>query len=175
MRISDWSSDVCSSDLVARAMRHDRAERYASAGALADDLQRFLDGRPLAAVPASHRYVWGKFMRRHRVGLAAASVALVALLGGLAMSLYGLQQARAQRMIAEQRSADLEKVAAFQQSMLEGIDIEAMGMGMAEGLRGQAAKATPDAADAVEEALAPASTADKSGRAAGRGGVGPSV
>src|SRR3546814_19497600 len=31
---------------------------------------------------------------------------------------------------------------------------------MAEGLRGQAAKATPDAADAVEEALAHASTAD---------------
>src|SRR3546814_13825563 len=79
-------------------------------------------------------------MRRHRVGLAAASVALVALLGGLAMSLYGLQQARAQRVIAEQRSAELEKVAAFQQSMLEGIDIEAMGSGMAEGLREQAAK-----------------------------------
>src|SRR3546814_19680999 len=101
---------------------------------MADDLHRFLDGRPLAAVPASHRYVWGKFMRRHRVGLAAASVALVALLGGLAMSLYGLQQARAQRMIAEQRSAELEKVAAFQQSMLECIDLEAMGMGMAEEL-----------------------------------------
>src|SRR3546814_20395429 len=89
---------------------------------MADDLHRFLDGRPLAAVPASHRYVWGKFMRRHRVGLAAASVALVALLGGLAMSPYGLQPARAQRLIAEQRSAELEKVAAFQQSMREGID-----------------------------------------------------
>src|SRR5690606_27112012 len=146
--------------VVARAMRHDRAERYASAGALADDLQRFLDGRPLAAVPASRRYVWGKFVRRHRVGLAAASVALVALLGGLAMSLYGLQQARAQRMIAEQRSAELEKVAAFQQSMLEDIDIEAMGIGMAEGLRGQAAKGTPEAKDAVEETLSHASTAD---------------
>src|SRR3546814_13729405 len=114
MRISDWSSDVCSSDL----------------------------------------------MRRHRVGLAAASVALVALLGGLAMSLYGLQQARAQRMIAEQRSAELEKVAAFQQSMLEGIDIEAMGMGMAEGLRGQAANGTPAAKDAVAETLSHASPAD---------------
>src|SRR3546814_8683577 len=97
MRISDWSSDVCSSDL--------------------------------------------------------ASVALVALLGGLAMSLYGLQQARAQRVIAEQRSAELEKVAAFQQSMLEGIDIGAMGIGMAEGLREQAAKGTPAAKDAVEETL----------------------
>src|SRR3546814_10188014 len=99
-------------------------------------------------------------MRRHRVGLAAASVALVALLGGLAMSLYGLQQARAQRMIAEQRSAELEKVAASQQSMLEGIDIQAMGMGMAKGLRGQAANGTPAAKDAVEETLSHASTPD---------------
>ncbi|MDN5782845.1 MAG: serine/threonine protein kinase, partial [Luteimonas sp.] len=131
--------------VVARAMRHDRSERYASAGALADDLQRFLDGRPLAAVPPSRGYVWGKFVRRHRLGLVAASVAQLALRGGLGMSLDGLQQARAQRHIAEQRSAELEKVAAFQQSMLEGIDIEAMGIGMAEGLRGQAAKATPAA------------------------------
>jgi non-specific serine/threonine protein kinase/serine/threonine-protein kinase len=83
--------------VVAKAMRHDRNERYPSAGALADDLQRFLDGKPLSAVPASRGYVWGKFVRRHRVGLAAASLVLLALLGGLAVSLYGLQQARAQR------------------------------------------------------------------------------
>jgi non-specific serine/threonine protein kinase/serine/threonine-protein kinase len=146
--------------VVAKAMRHERNDRYPSAGALADDLQSFLDGKPLSAVPASRGYVWGKFVRRHRVGLAAASVALVALLGGLAVSLYGLQQARAQRAIAQQRSAELEKVAAFQQSMLEGIDIEAMGIGMAEGLRGQAAKAAPEAKDAVEKTLAHASTAD---------------
>ncbi|HVI58953.1 MAG TPA: tetratricopeptide repeat protein [Luteimonas sp.] len=146
--------------VVAKAMRHDRNERYPSAAALADDLRRFLDGRPLQAVPASRRYAWGKFVRRHRVGLAAAAVALVALLGGLGMSLYGLQQARAQRAIAEQRSAQLEKVAAFQQSMLQDIDIEAMGTGMADGLRTQLAKSAPDAAPALERALSHASTAD---------------
>ena len=146
--------------VVAKAMRHDRNERYASAAALADDLQRFLDGKPLAAVPPSRSYVWGKFMRRHRTGLAAASVALLALLGGLGLSLYGLQQARAQRAIAVQRSAELEKVAAFQQSMLQDIDIEAMGIGMADGLRRQVAKAAPEASAALEQGLAHASTAD---------------
>lgn len=146
--------------VVARAMRHDRSERYPSAGALADDLRRFLDGAPLSAVPASRSYVWGKFVRRHRVGLAAASIALAALLGGLAISLYGLQQARTQRAVAQQRSAELEKVAAFQQSMLEGIDIEAMGIGMARGLREQAANGAPAKRAAVEDALASASTAD---------------
>lgn len=146
--------------VVAKAMRHDRNDRYASAAALADDLQRFLDGKPLLAVPASRRYIWGKFVRRHRGGLVATSVVLAALLAGLGMSLYGLQQAQAQRAIAEQRSIELGKVAAFQQSMLEGIDIEAMGVGMADGLRRQVAKAAPEASPGLDRALGHASPAD---------------
>ncbi|HET7125507.1 MAG TPA: serine/threonine-protein kinase [Lysobacter sp.] len=146
--------------VVAKAMRHDRNRRYASAAALADDLQRFLDRRPLQAVPPSRRYAMGKFAQRHRVGIAAAAFALLALLGGLGMSVYGLMQVRAQRAIAEQRSAQLEKVAAFQQSMLEGIDIEAMGLGMADGLRKQVEHDSPQDAPAFERGLAQASTAD---------------
>ena len=146
--------------VVAKAMRHDRNQRYASAAALADDLQRFLDGRPLQAVPASRWYVLQKFAQRHRTGIAAAALVALALVGGLALSVYGLLQARAQRAIAEQRSVELEKVAAFQQSMLEGIDIEAMGIGMADGLRRQLASADPADLQALERALGQASTAD---------------
>lgn len=123
--------------VVAKAMRHDRAERYPSAAALADDLRHFLDGQPLQAVPPTRRYVWGKFVRRHRGALAAAGVAAAALLGGLGLSLYGLQQARTQRALAEARSADLAQVASFQQSMLENVDVTAMGQGMAAGQRAQ--------------------------------------
>lgn len=146
--------------VVAKAMRHDRNERYASAAALAEDLQRFLDGRPLQAVPASRGYAWRKFAQRHRTGFIAASFALLALLGGLGLSVYGLLQARAQRAIAEQRSTQLEKVAAFQQSMLQGIDIEAMGIGMASDLRRQILVVDPEDAPALERGLAAISTAD---------------
>ncbi|GAA5010326.1 serine/threonine protein kinase [Pseudoluteimonas lycopersici] len=146
--------------VVAKAMRHDRNDRYASAAALADDLQRFLDGRPLLAVPPSRRYVLAKFAQRHRVGIVAGAVVSLALVAGLAMSVYGLLQARAQRAIAEQRSAQLEKVAAFQQSMLEGIDVESMGIGMADGLRRQVEHDSPQDAPAFERGLAQASTAD---------------
>lgn len=146
--------------VVARAMRHDRNERYASAAAMAEDLQRFLDGRPLLAVPASRGYAWRKFAQRHRTGFIAASFVLLALLAGLALSLYGLLQARAQRAIAEQRSAQLEKVAAFQQSMLQGIDIEAMGIGMGGELRRQMLVADRPDAPALERGLAAVSTAD---------------
>ena len=146
--------------VVAKAMRHDRNERYASAAALADDLQRFLDGRPLQAVPASRRYVLRKFAQRHRTGIAAASFVALALVAGLALSVYGLLQARAQRAIAEQRSAQLEKVAAFQQSMLEGIDIEAMGIGMGKRLREQVMQHAAADLPGFELGLAHASTAD---------------
>lgn len=95
--------------VVAKAMRHDRNERYASAAAMAEDLQRFLDGKPLQAVPASRAYAWRKFAQRHRTGFIAASLVVLALQGGLGLSVYGLPQARAQRAIAEQRSTQLEK------------------------------------------------------------------
>ena len=90
--------------VVLKAMRRDRAERYSSAAELAQELQRFLDDQPLAAVPAGRRYVLGKYLRRHRVALAAAAAVSLAVLAGLALSLYGLQQARQQRALAEQRS-----------------------------------------------------------------------
>src|SRR5690606_37460212 len=101
-----------------------------------------------------------KFARRHRAGLAAASVALFALLGGLALSLHGLMQARAQRAIAEQRSEQLERVAAFQQSMLEEIDIEAMGLRLGEDLRQQVARSAPGMAGQLEQVLGKVSTAE---------------
>ena len=146
--------------IVLKAMQHDRDARYGSVAALADDLQRYLEGRTVAAVPPSRAYVWRKFLRRHRAAAVAAGFALVALLGGLGLSLYGLQQARTQRALAEARSAELEKVAAFQQSMLEGIDIETMGVGLAEGLAAQVAERDPAAADAFGATLAKASTGD---------------
>ena len=146
--------------VVAKAMRHDRNERYASAAALADDLQRFLGGRPLQAVPPSRGYAVRKFAQRHRLGIAAGTVVALALVGGFAMSVYGLLQARAQRAVAEQRSVQLEKVAMFQQSMLEGIDIEAMGIGMANGLRDQVAQQAAGDLPGFELGLAHASTAD---------------
>ncbi|MBD9477813.1 serine/threonine-protein kinase [Pseudoxanthomonas sp. PXM02] len=146
--------------IVLKAMQHDRDARYDSAAALADDLQRYLDGRVVSAVPASRGYVWRKFLRRHRAAAVAAGFALLALLGGLGLSLYGLQQARTQRSLAEARSAELEKVAAFQQSMLEGIDIETMGVGLSEGLVRQVSSLDPSAADAFGITLAKTSTND---------------
>src|SRR5262249_2106976 len=62
--------------------------RYESAAQFADDLRRYLDHEPVRARPQTLRYYAAKFVRRHRVQVAAAAAVVVALSGGLAASVY---------------------------------------------------------------------------------------
>lgn len=129
--------------VVLKATRHERDQRYASAAELAEDLRAFLDGRPLKAVPATRAYRWGNFASRHRWGLAGAAAAVLSLLVGLTMAVYGLHQAR-------ERQLELEQVASFQQSLIEQLDVEAMGAGILALQDAEIAAADPEAAAAWE-------------------------
>ena len=80
--------------IVAKAMHKESARRYGSAQELADDIRRYLDGQPVLAHPDSTAYRMGKFVRRHRLGVAAAAVALVAILGASAAALWQAELAR---------------------------------------------------------------------------------
>jgi eukaryotic-like serine/threonine-protein kinase len=69
-----------------KALRKEPGERYASAGAFAEDVQRYLEGRPVAARRGGLRYRVGRIARRHRGRLtttAALVVAAAALLVAL--------------------------------------------------------------------------------------------
>ncbi|NZA24821.1 serine/threonine protein kinase [Luteimonas sp. SJ-92] len=146
--------------VVTKAAAADRTLRYASAAELAEELRRFLEGRPLHAVPGRRGYAWRKFAGRNRVGLAAAAMVLVALLGGLGLSLYGLFEAREQRLLAEQRAEQLETVSSFQQSLLEDIDIEAMGLSLADMVRTQLVRGGRLDEEDAAQVLAQLSAAD---------------
>jgi eukaryotic-like serine/threonine-protein kinase len=80
--------------IVAKALHKEPARRYDSARALADDLRRCLAGRPVQAHPDSATYRWSKFVRRHRVGSAAAAVALAAVVTAGAIALVQARNAR---------------------------------------------------------------------------------
>lgn len=70
--------------VVARALHPRPERRYDSAGALADDIGAFLDGRPVTARPDSASYRLRRFVGRHRtasIGVALALVAVLALMG----------------------------------------------------------------------------------------------
>ena len=79
--------------IVMTAISKEPERRYGTAAALNDDLARYLDGRPILARPSTVTYRTGKFLRRHRVGVAAAALVLVSLLGGLGAALYQAQRA----------------------------------------------------------------------------------
>jgi eukaryotic-like serine/threonine-protein kinase len=56
--------------VVMRALERDRDRRYETANGLAADLDRFLANEPVAAGPPGRAYRAGKFVRRHRAGVA---------------------------------------------------------------------------------------------------------
>ena len=62
------------------ALRWEPERRYASAGQLADDVERVLAGLPVVARPAGVAYRLRRFFGRHPMGTTAGAVALVALL-----------------------------------------------------------------------------------------------
>jgi serine/threonine protein kinase/tetratricopeptide (TPR) repeat protein len=64
-------------NIVMMAMRKEPSRRYASVEQLSEDLRRHLDGLPVIARPATFRYRTLKFVRRHPVGVAAATVIFV--------------------------------------------------------------------------------------------------
>jgi serine/threonine protein kinase/TolB-like protein/Tfp pilus assembly protein PilF len=75
--------------IVLKALAKSPADRYSSAAALADDLRRYLNGKPVQARPAHLGYRFGKFVQRHRSGAAISAAAFV-----LAATALGYEQAR---------------------------------------------------------------------------------
>ena len=68
--------------IVAKALKKDAAERYPSVDAMAADIRRFLAHEPIGARPDTFGYRAAKFVRRHRIGVALAGLAMIAALAG---------------------------------------------------------------------------------------------
>ena len=127
--------------IVLRATHIEPEQRYPSAQALALDVQRHLDHQPVSAVPGGRIYRMRRFIRRHRTGVAAASVALASLVGGLVAALMAMTDAQQARAEAERHRAELSEVVEFQQRMIADLDPQTMGINiievMAEQLAGE--------------------------------------
>lgn len=72
--------------ICATALRKEPERRYASARALAEDVRRHVAGEPVSAQPDTLPYRMGKFVRRHRIGVAVAGL-VAALTVGFGVSL----------------------------------------------------------------------------------------
>jgi eukaryotic-like serine/threonine-protein kinase len=89
--------------IVAKALKKNPQERYASVTAMADDLHRYLRHEPIAARPDTLAYRAGKFIRRNRAVVALAALTILAIGAGLVGTLMQARTARSQRDFAFQQ------------------------------------------------------------------------
>jgi serine/threonine protein kinase/tetratricopeptide (TPR) repeat protein len=96
--------------IVARTLKKRPEERYASVGALGDDLRRYLDHEPIRARPDTLVYRASKFLRRNRTGVALAALVVLALVAGLVGTITEARQATAQRDFALRQLSRAEAI-----------------------------------------------------------------
>jgi serine/threonine-protein kinase len=88
-------------NIVLMAMRKEPSRRYSSVGQFSADIQRHLDGLPVIARKDTFTYRASKFIRRHRVAVAAAFLILLSLVGGIIATTWQAQAARHEKAKAE--------------------------------------------------------------------------
>ncbi len=97
--------------IVMTALRKEPERRYPSVQAMSEDIRRHLEGHPVLARNDTFVYRSGKFIRRHRVGVAAAALLVATLLGGFVTTAWEARVARAERARAERRFNDVRALA----------------------------------------------------------------
>ncbi len=94
-----------------KALAKAPTDRYQSVSELDADLARWLEGRPVTALPPRPWYVFSRWVRRHQVAAASASLAAVSIVAALTVALVQYRQAEAARADAEARFADVRTLA----------------------------------------------------------------
>ena len=87
--------------------------RYQSVEAMADDLRRYRERRPVAAYPGGAFYPLAKLVSRRRAVMSAAGLALAGLIGALIVTTTLYTRAEAERRAADQRFNEVRSLAGF--------------------------------------------------------------
>jgi hypothetical protein len=129
--------------IVMKALEKNRSRRYETANGFAADIQRYLAGETVQAVPPSAGYRLRKFLRKHRGPVTATVVVLVALVCGIVGTTLALfraeaaqraetreriraQEERDEKEKARQEAVEQRKLAEYQAASL-GIDLDMEG------------------------------------------------
>jgi eukaryotic-like serine/threonine-protein kinase len=101
--------------IVLMALRKDPARRYGSVEQLSEDVNRYLEGLPVRARPDTVGYRTSKYVRRHRVAVAAATLVLATLVGAVVVT---TREARARALEADRAQRQLQQVRKLASTLL---------------------------------------------------------
>jgi tetratricopeptide (TPR) repeat protein len=108
--------------IVRKCLEKDKAQRYDSPGALADDLERFLARQPIRARPPSALYRFDRFARRNRGIVLTAAAGVAVLIAGLVVSIAGWTRADRARERAEVEARKATVLSGFLTTLLASPD-----------------------------------------------------
>ena len=108
-----WQLEGDLDTILLKALRKEPERRYASAGHLLEEIHRHRSGLPVQARPNTLSYRISKFVRRHRVGVAATALVVVSLLGGMIGIVWQASVAARERDHARLEAVKAEQVTAF--------------------------------------------------------------
>lgn len=104
--------------IILKAMRRDPAQRYDSVQALADDVARHQDLKPVKARDGTTRYRFGRFVRRNKLAVTATGAAFAALLVGVGGIVWQSHQTAIERDLAQDAAERSESINQMLQVML---------------------------------------------------------
>jgi serine/threonine protein kinase/tetratricopeptide (TPR) repeat protein len=96
--------------IVMKCLEKDRNRRYATANALALDMQHYLHDEPVSAGPPSARYRLRKFVRRNKGWLATAAALALIMVAGTTISVWqAVRATEAEKQTAQERDNVIEE------------------------------------------------------------------
>lgn len=98
-------------NIILKALKKEPERRYLSAENLAEDIRRHQNGLPVTARPDTFAYRAGKFVKRNSLAVGAGALVLLAIIGGLAATLWQARVAQAERVKAENLFNDVRNLA----------------------------------------------------------------
>ena len=108
--------------IVQQAVRKAPEGRYASVERLIDDVERHLSGKPVVARGDTLAYRAGRFVRRHRLSVAAAAVAVVLLVAWAATATLQARTIARERDRARAEATKAERVKDFVMRLFQNAD-----------------------------------------------------
>ena len=131
------------STIVRSCLQREAESRYSSVAALAEDLQRWREHRPLLIAPVNSWVAVRLWLRRHLVATTTIAAVVVALLAGTSIALWQAREARAQTRIAQRESANARATMRFLSDTLaaaapeQALDTEVSVRALLDKARGQ--------------------------------------
>ena len=98
-------------NIVLKALRKEPERRYTSAENLAEDIHRHQRGLPVAARPNTYSYRIERFVSRNKAGVLGAAFVILAIVTGVAATIWQARVAQAERAKAEKRFNDVRSLA----------------------------------------------------------------